>query len=355
MKYAELLGGACKQIAAKPTLPFLNRHEPHPQLLRLLAFYSQMPQQKNFAARLQCYQNIPAVAAQLLGRLGQPAPPQIISTFAHAVERCCGGEPLPYILGLAEFSEYIFATGPGALIPREESEVLLEEAFLFCQNRMESRIESIRRQKQHKNKPPQNAKLEIIELCCGTGCIAIRLQQKLGKLAEKSVSTEIPPQIAIWAADISAAALHYARQNAVYWLGKADHKPDELESKFVCSAGISFSLCQSDLFAHKELQRRYDLILANPPYLSGAECERRQDWREPQLALNGGADGLDIFRHIVAQSGRFLKTGGVLVLEAAPWQMHSLQRQLENNGYRQISRRRDGRGLERVISARYTK
>ena len=328
MKYAELLDSAAKNIARAA---FPNWREPHSELLRLLAFCSQMP--PDFSARLQCYQNISARAAQLLGRLQQPAPPELISAFANAVERCCGGEPLPYIMGLAEFSGYIFATGPGALIPRQESEVLLEAAFLFCRKHLEER---------------QNQKLEILELCCGTGCIAISLQQKLAKLVQKlakpgqAKKPENP--IIIWGADISSTALHYAKQNAAYWLGNSD----------AFSAQIALHLRQSDLFAQKELQRRYDLILANPPYLSGAECERRRSWREPQLALNGGLDGLSVSGRIAEQSGRFLKAGGVLLLEGAPWQMHSLQLQLEANGYRRISRQRDNAGLERVISACWT-
>ena len=331
MKYAELL--ACKKVAAKPELSYS-------QMLRLLAFYSQIPEQPDFATRLQCYENIPAQAAQLLGRLEQSAPPQLIASFEQAVERCYQNEPLSYILGLSDFSEYTFATGPGVLIPREESEVLLEEAFLFCRNRLKSA----------KFQKKQNSSLEILELCCGTGCIAISLHQKLGRLVEESTKTENRPQIAIWAADISAAALHYASENAAYWLGEAVYK-SKIISKYRFYKEISFYICQSDLFAQKKLQRRYDLILANPPYLSSAECEKRKGWYEPQLALNGGSDGLTISRHIARQAGQFLKPDGAILLEAAPWQMHSLQLQFENSGYRQISRTLDTAGLERVIFA----
>ncbi|WGK69990.1 peptide chain release factor N(5)-glutamine methyltransferase [Candidatus Haliotispira prima] len=300
----------------------LSRHGtvgPYFVLLRLLAFCrnaGEEGQSGDFAARLRRYKGIDATAARLLGKMTEEVPAGLAEAFSQTLALFREAVPLPYIWGMEDFSDYSFAVGPGVLIPREDSEILLEQGLAFCRSLS---YESA-------------GQAEVLELCCGTGCISISLYLKL---CAEGASPKIR------AGDISELALQYAEQNWAYWL--AEERGDRGEES-------PFYLCQSDLFQNPELQHRYDLILANPPYLSERECLRRSDWKEPILALKAGSDGLAILRRIICQAHRFLKLDGALLLEAAPWQMHELQHLLEKEGYRNVAVYRDISGLERVIS-----
>jgi release factor glutamine methyltransferase len=143
------------------------------------------------------------------------------------------------------------------------------------------------------------------------------------------------PTIKVSGSDISREALQVAAENVRQLL------PDS-----------RIRLYHSDLLAR--VPGRYDLITANPPYLTDGEVENMQKigWPEPALALKGGIDGTDLLRRLIRHAPRKLRAGGTLLLEAAPAQMALLQRELLEQGYGEIAVIPDLAGRDRVIRAR---
>ena len=178
-----------------------------------------------------------------------------------AVARRLKGEPLQYILGAWEFMGLPFYVGPGALIPRQDTETLCEAALGWLKTRPGARV---------------------LDLCCGTGCIGV----SLGKLGGAWVAF----------ADISPDALELARRNAR-------------------SNGVDGVFYESDLLT--AVPGVYDLIACNPPYLTAAEMEscQRELTFEPALALFGGEDGLDFYRRLAAEWKEHVAPGGLLLME----------------------------------------
>ena len=175
------------------------------------------------------------------------------------------GEPLQYVLGETDFYGVTVKTDPRALIPRGDTEVLVEEA-VKCINEMTK----------------QGLTPSVLDICTGSGAIAIAL----------SVKTKVR----VTATDVSDDALALAKEN-------------------VDLTGADVTVLKSDLF--ENIEGEFDLITANPPYIPSAEVDKLDDYvkREPRLALDGGADGLDYYRKIRLGAPSRLKVGGVLLLE----------------------------------------
>jgi release factor glutamine methyltransferase len=176
------------------------------------------------------------------------------------IERRLSGEPLQYVLGEWEFYGLPFYVDQTVLIPRPDTERLVETALpLLSEDRR-----------------------DVLDLCCGSGCIGIALAVCGGAR--------------VTAADISADALSMTERNAR-------------------RNGVSVQTVQSDLF--DSIEGSFDLIASNPPYLSQTEMDEREKSLcfEPVLALYGGEDGLDFYRRIAKDFRRFLKPGGTLLLE----------------------------------------
>lgn len=173
------------------------------------------------------------------------------------------GEPLDYITGHTDFYGIHIKVGPGVLIPRPETELLAERAV----NEVNKRTAG-------------GAPCAVLDLCTGSGCIA-------RVLAEKTSA-------AVTAADVSEEALFFARDNLA---GRAEVVP-------------------SDMFAALS-GRTYDVIVCNPPYIATAELPTLAEEvrREPQIALDGGADGLDFYRRLAAEAPAHLSDGGALLME----------------------------------------
>lgn len=205
------------------------------------------------------------------------------------LERRLDGECIAYILGRKEFYGLEFIVTPDVLVPRPDTETLVEAALEIL--------------KERKNKGPP----EVLDLCTGSGAIAIVLKHEI-------------PELKIWASDISPQALKVARQNGVKHLlsGSASHQIQFMES---------------DLFSN--IKGRFDLIISNPPYVASAEIEKLtpEVRREPILALDGGEDGLDCIRRIAAEAKNHLHPGGTLLMEADPGQMEKIRGLLEKNGF----------------------
>jgi release factor glutamine methyltransferase len=191
------------------------------------------------------------------------------AALENALVRLNNGEPLPYILGQWEFFNMDFNLTSDVLIPRPETELLVEHAITWL------------------NRPAEGEREKrMIDVGTGSGCIAIALAAHL-------------PSISITATDLSPAALEVARGNAV---------------KHHVSGRIQFQ--EADLFPGPGRLENYDLIVSNPPYIPTSSLQQSPSLRrEPVLALDGGPDGLATSRRILMEGSRRLARGGALLIE----------------------------------------
>ena len=200
--------------------------------------------------------------------------------FAEFIELRAKGVPLQYITGKQEFMSLHFKVNPHVLIPRQETEILVETIIDYVRNRRST----LKNSKSILNK--KNT-LNILDIGTGSGCIAISLAYYIQNCF-------------IIATDISKDALETARLNAS--LNGVDGKID-----FVVS----------DLF-EKIGSKKFDIIVSNPPYIAKKDLERLdsevKDY-EPATALDGGEDGLDFYRAIIPKAPFYLKEGGILAFE----------------------------------------
>ena len=224
-----------------------------------------------------------------------------LQTYRGLLKRRSERIPLQYLIGKQEFCGLEFEVNPDVLIPRADTERLVEAVLEYCKGAPGGRL---------------------LDLCTGSGCIAIALSV-LGNFRE----TE--------GLDISEKALMTARRNAV-----------------INHAGVSFRC--GDLFA--KASGRYDIIVSNPPYISDdviRTLEPEVKDHEPVGALSGGADGLAFYRRIAAEAGGFLTDGGMLFLEIGYDQGAAVTGLLSAAGFREIRILQDYAGSDRVVRAAY--
>jgi release factor glutamine methyltransferase len=268
-----------------------------------------------------------------------PLPGDARRRFDRLLDRRLAGECAAYILGRKEFRGLEFAVNPAVLVPRPDTETLVEAALEFLDQEGGSPPlragpgPALPPQRGARpipsGGPPQRppadgyAGLGLLDLCTGSGAVAIALKNEA-------------PGLEVFASDISPEALETARYNA--------------ERLLKTSPAVSFVL--SDLF--DRIPRRFRLIPANPPSIEsaaipGLPVEVRG---EPRLALDGGADGLDLIRRIITGAPEHLYPGGVLLLEADPRQMKTIRSELAKRGFTDIQIYKDLSGAERVIGGR---
>ncbi|MEW6586569.1 MAG: peptide chain release factor N(5)-glutamine methyltransferase [Nitrospirota bacterium] len=214
-------------------------------------------------------------------------------------------EPLQYILGYADFFGLKIRVGPGVLIPRPETELLAEESIKII-----SKFEI------------RNSKLTILDLCTGSGCIALALAKEF-------------PEAQVYGTDTSEVALRYARENAgINNIGNV-------------------TFLRGSLYDPVNALR-FDLITANPPYIKSEDIAILQpevkDW-EPREALEGGDDGLDYYRMIVPPAKGHLQSGGHIVLELGMDEAVGVGRIAEAEGFKDIVVKKDYAGIERIFIA----
>jgi release factor glutamine methyltransferase len=232
-------------------------------------------------------------------------------------------EPLPFITGQIEFYGLPFRVGPAALIPRPETEVLVEAVA---------------------TRVPADAR--ILDVGTGTGCIALALAHRL-------------PHAHLIGLEPSAAALELARQNAaalelterVIW--RHGRFPDDVSrSDRVCTDDAAGRLRE----AHGGASGGLDAIVSNPPYISSTEVEGlAPELREfePRMALDGGADGLAVIRALVEEGPRLLRPGGLLAMEMAAGQSDRVRALVaERRIWRDVEILPDLAGIPRVMVAR---
>lgn len=228
-----------------------------------------------------------------------------LSRFWKLVGRRRQGEPIAYITGRKEFWSFALEVNRDVLIPRPDTEVLVDETINICQQ-----IDAV--------------SLQILDIGTGSGAIALALAQDI-------------PHVRIVATDISAAALAVAKNNA---------------RNFGLDSLIDFR--QGDLF--NPVKELFDVIVSNPPYIADEEYKglpRGIKEFEPQEALRAGVDGTDFYRKIISQAPGHLQNRGWLLLEIGATQGASVGRLLEASGhYNEIDIRNDYAGHPRVIKAR---
>lgn len=223
--------------------------------------------------------------------------------FCTLIDRRAGGEPIAYLTGQREFWSRTFHVGPGVLIPRPDTELLVDLALAAI---------------------PPDRETDILELGTGSGIIAITLA------AER-------PQARILATDLSSQALVTARDNA---------------GRLGCN---NLRFAHGNWFAAVGGQNRFDLIVSNPPYIAEQDPHLRQgDLRfEPAMALSSGPEGLDALRQIAEGARAHLKPGARLMLEHGYDQAQLLGGILDNLGYCDIAHHHDLQGHLRATVARY--
>ena len=222
-------------------------------------------------------------------------------------------EPLQYLLGSWPFLELELRVAPGILIPRADTDCVALHAA-ECGRRFFADAS-------------RDEKLRCIDLCAGSGAIALALAVRLAR--------------PVTAVELSDAALPLLRENA----------------RRVCEeyAVPPVTVVQADIFTFQQTlpDGCVGLLTANPPYLTAQEMRTLQPEVafEPPMALDGGADGLDFYRHIVTAYRSCMAPGGTLVLEIGETQGRAVRTLLTENGWREVQLLPDGTGLDRCVSA----
>jgi release factor glutamine methyltransferase len=246
--------------------------------------------------------------------------------FFSLVARRAAGEPTQYLTGKQEFWGLEFEVTPDVLIPRPETEHVIEVAL----DRLA--VHEIRHGRRQTTK---GQGLHIADIGTGSGCIAVALAREL-------------PAARFYATDNSAKALEIARRNAV-----RHNVGDRIQ--FVHSHLLSHTL-PSDLHdsrvtSHQSLS--FDLIASNPPYIGrreAASLPREVREHEPQAALYGGEEGYELYADLVAQAARRLKSGGILVLELGHNSLAAVQPLLDTSHWSNVGVTNDLAGIPRVLA-----
>jgi release factor glutamine methyltransferase len=262
--------------------------------------------------------------------------------FISLILRRADGEPTQYITGKQEFWGIEFEVTPDVLIPRPETEHVIEVAL----DRLALReIRAGRKQTLTGNG------LQIVDVGTGSGCIAIALAKEL-------------PGAQIVATDISAAALAVARRNA------ARHAFSEgirfIECNLLDDVSISETSASAVQAQHAAplqgmitpvgavVARSFDLIVSNPPYVGRHEKQtlmREVRDHEPEIALFGGEEGYELYAELIMQAGQNLKTGGILVLELGHNSLPAVQPLLDLPNWTNVGVTKDLAEIDRVIAA----
>lgn len=236
----------------------------------------------------------------------RPAPPQV-AAFRELVRRAAAQEPIAYLVGHKEFYSIDLLVSPAVLIPRPETELLVEAAVMHC-------------------RAAGHERCDVLDLGTGSGCVAIAVAR-------------LVPGAAVVATDVSPDALDVARRNV---------------ERLALAERVRLAVADGpDLPAELRPAAGFDLILCNPPYI--AEPHRAalpanvRDY-EPALALFGGADGLSLIRRLAAGAGALLAPSGRLLLEVADGQADAVAALFTETGWRHERTTPDAAGIPRMLA-----
>ncbi len=251
-----------------------------------------------FDVRCMCEQ---VTGRRLEQLMTEGIPTEDENPLRNMAQRRAFGEPLQYILGEWEFYGMRMFVGRGVLIPRPDTETLVDLVL-----------------REYKGSPS----LRIADLCTGSGCIALALQKHL-------------PDANVTGIELSGEAISYARRNA------AEH-------------GLPVTLVQADVLDPGTAAgfAELDVLVSNPPYLTDEEMQHLQEEirSEPETALAGGRDGLDFYRRITALWKHALRPGGRIAYETGEQQGADVSRILAENGLTEIRVVKDLAGHDRVVT-----
>ena len=244
--------------------------------------------------------------AELLRDMNLYASNQIEEKVTDYTARRLRGEPVAYITGSWEFYGLPIITTPDVLIPRVDTEVVVDTAIeLLMGKKMDARI---------------------LDLCCGSGCITCAIAHEM-------------PATRFVSIDISANALEICRQNAA---------ANRVISRVICM--------QADALSSPPLGLgEFDMIVANPPYIATGDISKLdpsvKDY-EPVWALDGGADGLKFYKAIIKYWKSLLRVGGYLIFEVGEGQADSVLDMLNSAGFESTGVKQDTLGIDRVVYAK---
>lgn len=220
-------------------------------------------------------------------------------------------EPLHYILGYVEFYGLKIKVGKGVLIPRPETELLVEEAI--------------------KRFTVYGSRFTVLDLCTGSGCLALALAKEFSDAH-------------VYGTDISEVAIRYAKENA---------KINGINNVTFLRGSLFKPI--KKLFTVHRSPFTFDLIVSNPPYIRKNDIKELQpeirEW-EPIEALDGGEDGLDYYRAIIPDAKSYLRDGGYIILELGLGHADAVKEMAEDAGFIDISLIRDYAGIERIFIAK---
>lgn len=230
--------------------------------------------------------------------------------YIELINRRIKGEPFAYIVGHKEFMKLDFKVDKNVLIPREDTEILVQEVIQIAKEKQLNNL----------NSENESKKIKILDMCTGSGCIAVSLA-KFIKDAE------------LVAVDISKEALKIAKENAIY---------HGVNVKFICS----------NLF--QNVSEKFDIIVSNPPYIRKADIESLQEEvkNEPIGALDGGESGLNFYEKITQEAINFLNENGSLAFEIGFNQGAEVIKIMRKNDLKNIEIKKDISGNNRVVIGR---
>jgi release factor glutamine methyltransferase len=243
-------------------------------------------------------------------RFDQPLHDEEVTGYRSLIKRRLSREPIQYITGVQEFWSMDFTVGPQVMVPRPETELLVEHALALCRQKRST----------------EGSCGRILDLGTGCGAIAVAIAREL-------------EGVAVWASDVSQDALDMARRNAI---------------RHGVEGRIEFVL--SDLWQNLSNQElTFDVIVSNPPYIKSEAMDSLppevRDY-EPRHALDGGEEGMRYIRDIIQEAPRHLNPGGWILLEMDPDQTNEALGLIEaNNSYFQMLRLKDYSHNHRVVMA----
>ncbi len=234
----------------------------------------------------------------------QPVMPQAEEKYLHWIRQRAEHIPLQQLTGEQDFMGLTFSVNEHVLIPRQDTEILVEEVLKELHDRM-----------------------RVLDMCTGSGCILLSLLHYSNDCEGLGV-------------DLSAEALEVAGQNVLKVLTpeKAEHA----------------HFLQSDLF--EKVEGKFEIIVSNPPYIASAEVEKLMPEvrdHEPRMALDGTEDGLHFYRRIIKEAGKHLVNSGMLFFEIGYDQGQAVSELMRAGGYREVQVVQDYAGLDRVVLGTY--